>query len=96
MFVEFETSRGICRGELLDRGKWTEVVLDQDSEKTLGGLYRYVSVSYDRDSGWVFVELEDGYYGGPEYKAVEISDDTERTAKERSCHEDAGRDRSEG
>ena len=38
--------------------------------QNLADMYRFCDVEYNMDNGWARVNLDDGYDGSPEYKAI--------------------------
>jgi hypothetical protein len=71
--ISWETSKGICYGTINNKcyDDYFEVKLDENSEKIMSELYRYCAIVYTpENSNWIEVDLEDSYYGSPEYKIV--------------------------
>jgi hypothetical protein len=66
--IQFETSVGLVTGNLIDNER---VHFDKENEALLDKLYRHTGVAvYDEKSGWITIELDDDFYGNPEYKAT--------------------------
>lgn len=71
MIAYFETSKGQVTGNLENN----KFVPDPDGIKLLNQLY-VMGLEYETDvyflveNGWVFIPLDDSFYGNPEYKLV--------------------------
>jgi len=69
MKFQFETSLGMCYGEVND-GK---ITFDEKTRDIFRGFYSLAPPEYHViENKWLKLALSDDYYGSPEYKIVYI------------------------
>jgi hypothetical protein len=82
MKIQFRTSKGIVEGTVEANGL---ITVDDRSAQILKKLYGYSSVSLT--DGWVTIDLEDGYYGYPEYQPQTFTDEEVKQSRENFAFE---------
>lgn len=74
--IKIETSKGIIDIPIKDLNKHIDELKGRDWVKKIEELYDFVSIETDYENpGWVFVDLSDGYYGRPEYKIINFTNE---------------------
>ena len=69
--ISWKTSLGVCRGTIGNKcfNDYYSVELDKNSKKIMSKLYEYHLITYTpRKPNWIEVDLDDGFYGSPEYE----------------------------